>query len=186
MDKKKHLIIGAGDIGKSMLEAIKDTTEAQIRDQESDIVGRFDCIHICFPYFNGFLGEVKRYDTLSAPEIIIVHSTVPVGTIRALGEKAVHIPIRGRNPLLAESIRIFKMYVSGNDPARVKEVAKFFQQVNPDVLSLENYQPETTEILKLMDTSYFAWNILFEKEMKRICDEHKVPFEIVYQDANNS
>lgn len=184
--KTRHLIIGAGDIGQAILEAIQSICEAQVRDKESDVTGQFDYIHICFTYFDRFIDEVKKYDQEYSPNTIIVHSTVPVGTIRALGEKAVHIPIRGRHPMLAGSIRTFKMYVGGNDPKRIQEVAGFFRQINLDVLALDNHHPETTEILKLMDTSYFAWNILFEKEMKRICDEYKVPLEIVYQDANNS
>jgi len=180
-----HLVIGAGEIGKSIKKAFDGVLDISIRDISSDVVGQFNYLHICFPYFDGFIKTVEMYDKLYSPKTIIIHSTLPVGTIRALGEKAVHIPIRGKHPKLAESIKTFRLYIGGNDIDRVVEVAEIFNLINKDTYILD-WPPETTEILKLMDTSYYAWNILFEKEMHKICHKYNIPFEVVYQDANRS
>ena len=183
--ESRHLIIGAGEIGKSVYEVLKNSVDVQIRDKESDIVGQFNYIHIAFPFGDDFVDRVREYEELYNPHTIVIHSTVKVGTIRELGEKAVHVPIRGKHPNLAESIRTFRLYVGGNDIRRIKQVAEIFKQEVPDVYILDR-PPETTEILKLMSTSYYGWNILFEKEMYRICKEYGVPYEIVYKDSNES
>jgi hypothetical protein len=183
--ESRHLIVGEGEIGQSVHTVLMNDFDVQIRDKESSVVGQFNYLHIAFPYDENFLSEVERYDYMYSPRTIIVHSTVPVGTIRQLGEKAVHVPIRGRHPNLAPAIRTFRLYVGGVDIERIKDVAALFGQVCEDVYIL-NYPPETTEILKLMSTSQYGWHILFAKEMRRICDEYNVPFEVLYTDATKS
>lgn len=189
--ESRHLIIGAGEIGRSMKAVLEEGgLDVQIRDIESDIVGQFNYLHIAIPFRNReeFLDTVRGYEELYSPHTVIVHTTVGVGTIREMGEKAVHVPLRGKHPHLAEGIRVFRMYVGGNDVQRVKDVAELYRELGIDTYLIDPtaYPPETTELLKLMCTSYYGWNILFEKEMHRICEEYKVPFEVVYTDLNKT
>jgi len=183
--ESRHLIIGGGEIGKSVYEVLKDVVDVSIRDKESDIVGQFNYIHIAIPFSDSFVDTVRDYQELYSAHTVIVHTTTKVGTIRKLGKKAVHAPIRGKHPNLAQSIKTFRLYIGGNESDRVTDVAAIFKQAGVDVYQLD-YNPETTEILKLMSTSYYGWNILFEKELHRICQEYDVPFDVVYTDSNES
>ena len=38
--------------------------------------------------------------------------------------------------------------------------------------------------MKLWDTTYYGWNIVFEKAVKSYCDEHGLDFKVVYTWAN--
>ena len=185
-----HLIIGAGEIGTSFYNLLNDFAEVQIRDRDSDITGQFDYIHLAFPATDRdtFVRQAQEYGALYQPHTIVVHSTVAPGTIREMGEKAVHVPVRGKHPNLEKSIKTFRLYVGGNDPVRVKDVANILQQFVPDVFPLDPAQhpPETTELLKILDTTYLGWTVLYEKEAKRICQRYGVDFEAVYTDANKT
>lgn len=183
----KHLIIGNGQIGSSVYEVLKEVADVQIRGKESDIVGQFNYLHIAIPFLDQetFIKIVKEYEELYRPHTIVVHSTVGVGTIRLLGESCVHAPIRGRHPNLAESIRTFRLYIGGNDISRIKAVAEIFKLACKDVAILDR-PPETTELLKILDTTYYGWNILFAKEVYRLCKQFGVEYDDVYTDANNS
>jgi UDP-N-acetyl-D-mannosaminuronate dehydrogenase len=186
----KHLMIGAGEIGASFYNLLRDFAEVEIRDKESDIIGQFDYLHIAFPFTDkdSFIKQVKEYEAIYQPQTIIVHSTVAPGTIRALGEKAVHAPVRGRHPNLEGGIKTFRLYVGGNDSKRVNEVANILKQFAADVYPLDpaKHSPETTELLKILDTTYLGWNVIYEREVHRLCQQYNVDFETVYTDANKS
>jgi hypothetical protein len=189
--ESRHLIIGGGEIGQSMWEVLNEGgVDVLIRDRESDIVGQFNYLHIAFGCETkaAFIRAVQLYDEMYQPHTIIIHSTIDLGTTRALGEKAVHVPIRGRHPHLEEGMKTFTLYVGGNDSDRVRDVANLYRSLNIDVFQLDPnaYPPETTESLKLWCTTYLAWNLLFEKEMHRFCKEHNVPFEVVYEHLNQT
>lgn len=186
----KHLIIGAGEIGTSFYNLLKSFAEVQMRDRDSDITGQFDYLHVAFPANDKdtFIKQVQEYEVLYQPQTIVVHSTVAPGTIREMGEKAVHVPVRGKHPNLEKSIQTFRLYVGGNDPARVNDVANILKQFVPDVFPLDPTQhpPETTELLKILDTTYLGWTVLYEKEVHRICQQYGVDFETVYTDGNKT
>lgn len=186
----KHLIIGAGEIGTSFYNLLKDFADVEMRDRDSDITGQFDYLHLAFPASDrdAFIEQVRGYEAIYQPQTIVVHSTVVPGTIRALGEKAVHVPVRGKHPNLEKSIKTFRLYVGGNDPKRVEDVANILKQFVPDVYPLDpaKHPPETTELLKILDTTYLGWTVLFEKEVYRICQQYGLDFETVYTDGNNT
>jgi UDP-N-acetyl-D-mannosaminuronate dehydrogenase len=186
----KHLIIGAGEIGTSFYNLLRGFADVEVRDRDSDLTGQFDYLHIAFPAFDkdSFIKAVRDYEQLYQPQTIIIHSTVAPGTIRALGEKAIHVPVRGMHPHLEESIKTFRLYVGGNDAQRVKEVANILRQFVPDVYPLDpaKHPPETTELLKLLCTTYLGWNVLFEKEAYRLCQQYGLDFDVVYTDMNKT
>lgn len=164
--------------------------DVQIRGKESDIVGQFNYIHIAFGCADKdeFIKAVREYDEMYNPHTIVIHSTVPLGTIRELGEKAVHCPVRGRHPHLEEGIREFVMYVGGNDIDRISSVGQLLNLAGIKTYSLNpvTHPPETSEALKLWCTTYYAWVILFEKEMYRFCEEHGLSFDVVYKHLNQT
>jgi hypothetical protein len=190
-DDFKHLVIGQGEIGTSMYNILKEGgVDVQIRDKDSEIVGQFNYLHLAIPFTDqdSFINICKEYERQYNPYTVVVHSTVGLGTIRLLGEKYVHAPIRGRHPHLEEGIREFKLYVGGNDTQRVSEVAEFYRPLIKEAHLLDPaaYPPETTEALKLWCTTYYGWIILFEKEIHKFCEERGLPFEIVYEDLNKT
>jgi len=164
----KTLIIGKGEVGKSLYAVLSPYYDVAIIDRE-EVEGSFDIVHICFPHIDGFVEEVLRYKNKYSPRIVVVHSTVPPGTCKKLG--ATHSPIIGQHPYLAESIKTFVKFVGGKD---ADEVSEYFRRAG-----IKTYicrKSETTEVGKILLTNYYAVCIEFVKEAERICDKYKIPF----------
>lgn len=161
----KSIIIGAGEIGKSLHKVIGgDISDVTI------LTERYDIIHICFPYSNSFVKEVKRYQELFFPKYTVIHSTVPVGTSRECD--AIHSPVIGVHPYLEESLKTFTKFIGGEDAS---EVADFFRRSGMKVYITD--KPETTELMKLLCTTKYGVDIEFAKEAKEQCNKYEVPFE---------
>jgi hypothetical protein len=169
----KSLIIGKGEIGKSLWEVIGGI----ITDKEY-VKEKFDIIHICFPYSKDFIKEVKRYQKLHQPTYTVIHSTVPVGISKKL--RAIHSPCLGIHPHLAQSLTTFTKFLGGE---KASEVADYFRRFGIKVYITD--KSETTEFMKIMDTTQYGIEIEFTKEIKRLCDAYKIPFEMWSVYVNN-
>ena len=130
-----------------------------------------DVMHVCFPYSDEFLDDVANNHQMYQPEEIIIHSTVPVGTSRRLG--ALHSPVIGIHPNLAQSLCTFTKFLGGPDSGTA---AEHLRRAGMRVYTTS--KQETTELMKLMSTLYYATCVEFTKDVKRMCDEADVPFEL--------
>jgi hypothetical protein len=165
----KTLIVGMGQVGSALSRVLSPHYEVKGIDKGEEIEGTFDILHICFSYFEGFEKEVKRYQEKYKPDYTVIHSTVPVGTSRKCG--AIHSPIRGIHPNLESGIRTFVKFIGGE---KASEVADYFRRVGMKVYLFD--KPETTELMKILSTDFYAVLIEYTKQVKRHCDEYKVPF----------
>ncbi len=170
----KQVVVGAGEVGRAIAEVLGDV---ELRDV-AGYTGRADVIHVCFPWSNAFEAEVRAYQVLFGADLTIIHSTVPIGTSRRLG--AVHSPVTGRHPHLAESVRTFVKFFGGE---RAAAAAALFAGVTetrtvPD--------PETTEAGKLLQTLQFGWQVLLQKEAYRLCRGTGADPEVAYRQFNEA
>lgn len=177
--KQKHLIIGAGEVGRSLFNILRGNYEVVIRDIESAVSGKFNVLHVCYPPIKDFINITKKYIREYEPDIIIVHSTVPVGTTRKLGVGSVHSPVRGTHPNLEKGLKTFVKYFGGE---KAKEAASIFSKIGVKTKILKN--AEASELGKILDTTYYGWNIIFCNEVKKICDELGLDFDEVYTIPN--
>ncbi|MFB6212838.1 MAG: hypothetical protein ABEI53_03440 [Candidatus Magasanikbacteria bacterium] len=177
--KDTHLVIGKGEVGTSLFNVLKEHYDVQSRDENDGPEGQFDVLHICYPPIDNFVEITKKYIDQYSPEVVIIHSTVRPGTTEKVDDIAVHSPIRGLHPNLEDGIKTFVKYFAG---PKSKRAAQYFEDIGIETESWEN--PETTEVLKILSTTYFAWNVVFEKEVKKICDKRDLDFEKVYKKAN--
>lgn len=182
----KHLVLGyKGQVGNAIYRALLRNPMYEVVGhdiaEDSVIRGGFDVIHCCIPFSWTFFGAMQSYinDYLLPNALVIIHSTVPLGTARALN--AVHSPIRGVHPNLLEGVLTFVKFFGGE---RAEEAAEVFQQLG--IRTRTTPRPETTEALKLWDTTYYGVCIAFEKEVHQYCIDHDLDFEIVYDAANKS
>lgn len=175
-----HLVIGQGEVGTAIARILR-TTSVVDKNKGIEYNGSFvDAMHICFPYEQGtFEQEVQKYKDKFRPNIIIIHSSVPIGTSEKLG--AVHSPVRGVHPHLEKGIRTFVKYFGG---FQAHAAAAMFSQHSIRTKVVRKSQ--TTEALKLWDTTQYGIMILIEKEMHDFCIRNGVDFETVYAEANET
>lgn len=171
MQSVKQCVIGNGEIGKGISEVLGcPAFDVEGPDKE------YDVIHICYPFSDDFEALTEDYEVRCNAELVVVHSTVPVGTCDK--NEWVHSPVRGRHPHLAESIRKFTKFFGGK---HAKTAAELFPC--PAVVT---DKAKNTEAMKLWDTTIYGLNILIEKEIHKYCEENGVDFDIVYTQANQT
>lgn len=181
----KHLVIGLGEVGlaiKAVLASDKEYTVHGIDLNVNETDGeRYDVLHVCIPYSERFIPIVQKYidDYSTSEHIVIVHSSVPVGTCSEL--KAVHSPITGVHPHLEESVRKFVKYFGGKDAELASSI---FQRVGLSTKTTP--KAETTELGKLFATTIYGLNIIAEKWMHAECQKFDVDFDIAYTDMSKT
>lgn len=178
----RSLIIGAGEIGKSLHEVFKTAHESHIRDVEDYKIEGVEVLNIAYPYSEKFIEITKGYINQYNPKLVIIHSTVPVGTTRKLGDIAVNSPVNGRHPYLANSIKVFKKIVGGTSPAKVWEAAGFLGQAGICVIFYSS--PEASELGKILCTRRYGVSLMEMKETMKLCKKNNVPFHEVYSQWN--
>jgi len=176
--EKRQLVIGLGEVGEA-IQRILNCDGYDITGGPKPM-GKYDVLHICIPWSQKFISIVKSYQKyLKKKGIVIIHSTVPVGTSKKLG--AVHSPIRGIHPYLYDGIRTFVKYFGGR---RAMEAARSFIDLDIECVILDS--SDDTEALKLWDTTIYGANILLEKEIAEYCKKHKLSFYNVYTHPNET
>lgn len=173
----KNIVVGLGEVGS----AIQQIFTAEGHDWKSGSMHerQFDYLHICFPYSDSFVDDVKEYQRLCQPKYTIVHSSVPVGTSRKCD--AIHSPVRGLHPNLERGVRTFSKFIGGKDASNV---ADLFRRVGLKVILFD--KQETTEAMKLFDTQYYLECVRFCKRVKEFCDANELNFHEVYTLGNHT
>ena len=180
----KSLVIGGGEVGKSLYEVLSKRHECYIRDLDDFQMDGIEVLNICYPgRLENFIEITKKYIKQYKPKLTIIHSTVKPGTTRQCGEWVVHSPIHGKHPNLTQGIMTFVKYVGSHNIYASYMAFKYLMDagIRAEVVS----SPEASEISKILCTSYYGWNILFMKEVERICRQHNVPFTEIYARWNS-
>ncbi len=172
----RHLVIGLGEVGKSLQEILQ--CDGLDRNDTLDKFD-YDIIHICFPYSDKFEEQVRDYQRRYAKKYTVIHSTVPVGTSKKLN--ALHSPIRGKHPHLTKSIKTFVKYIGGED-AHV--VAKEFEKYGITCAPVDD--SKATEAGKLFSLMQYGVSILLNKKIHKYCQIHHIDFDIAYKDFNET
>jgi UDP-glucose 6-dehydrogenase len=168
------IILGKGQVGSALAEVLKQYNPTSCDETDAYVTtGRFDIMHVCFPYSKDFVKQVKDYQKKFKPKYTVIHSTVPVGTSRKC--KAIHSPIVGIHPFLAQSIKTFTKFLAGKEASYV---ADYFRRAGCKVYLFD--KQETTEIAKLSQTTFYAMTIEYVKDLKRQCDKLGLSFSEVF------
>lgn len=174
--QKTHLVVGnKGQIGK----ALQSVLRCDGIDKGDHLPVNYDVLHIAIPYSATFDNVVNLYREEYNPKVVVIHSTVPVGTSFRLD--AVHSPCRGIHPNLEDGIRTFVKFFGGK---QAREAAEIFIHLGIPVRLTP--LSDTTEAMKLWDTTIYGVNILLEKFIYKYCKENQLDFDVVYTEACRS
>lgn len=185
MQTSRSLIVGGGEIGSSLAECLKGTYEVSIADtdltKDTKPEGKYDIMHICFPPSDSFDSFVIYNHMKFEPKYTVIHSTVAPGTTARLNQQignVVHSPVEGRHPNLTKSIQTFGKFIGAEDMAVGIAVAQYFEKAGLKPVVVEG--SVNTELGKIMSTTRLGWDVVFMKEVARLCVVHGADFEKVY------
>lgn len=169
------VVVGLGEVGGPLLELASERVHAvgvdlapPSEDPEATAV-----LHVCYPFeIADFVGETERYIDLFRPELTIIHSTVAVGTTRAVHERTgsavAHSPVRGKHARMLADLRRYAKFVGGIDPTATSLATEHLESLGLRTRSLSS--PEAAELAKLTETTYFGLLIAWAQEVERYCD----------------
>lgn len=182
-------ILGYGEVGQAIAKFYQGP---RIKDlNRDDGLKRVEILHICIPWSKNFIEIVKKEIKKIKPKLTIIHSTVAPGVtkkiISALPKElkmVVHSPIRGMHPKLFRGIKTFLKYI-GAENKKAGELAK--KHLESLGIKTKVFIPSaTTEIGKLLDTTYYGICIAWHGEMKKVCDKFGIDFEKAVTDFNKT
>ena len=181
--KNGNAIIGFGEIGQSLASVYKTKGfNIMARDLNFDnIVGKVDILNICIPYSDQFVGLVSGFIYHYKPKLTIIHSSVRVGTTDIVTEKTgacvVHSPVMGVHPNLQKGIETFIKFIGYNNTKSLLLAEEHFNMIGIEHDSF--FRTKSTEIAKLLSTTYYGLCISFHGEMLKLCKENYVSFDII-------
>jgi hypothetical protein len=206
---KGGIVIGLGEVGSSWYKVLKESGKldvAGIDNAKGNLEARANVLwgvgraivpkergsvlHACIPYFSGgkFEKIISSYVEEYHPELVIVNTSCKVGSTRRLyevtGVPMVHIPVRGVHPNIDKGIKTFENAIGPIDEASARLAEKYLDMLHIKHVTFNS--PEESELAKLLDTTYYGWNILFSKAMGVFCEELGLNFDNVYTSFNKS
>ena len=180
MEKKNNLkigILGYGEVGQAIAKFYK---KPFIKDlKRNDGLERSDVLHICIPWSNKFIKIAEKEIKEIKPKLTIIHSTVEPGATKNLAEKfggmVIHSPIRGIHPHLYEGIKTFIKYIGADDKKAGLLTQRHLESLGIKTKVLNSSL--TTEIGKILDTTYYSLCIAWHGEKKKLCDKMGIDFD---------
>jgi UDP-N-acetyl-D-mannosaminuronate dehydrogenase len=194
MDNKIGFL-GFGEIGQAVYKVYQNSGlnfSFFVKDlNRNDELKDIDVLNVAIPFndsFN-FIDTVKDVIQSSGAKLVIIHSTIAVGTTRALKQsfpavKIVHSPCRGIHPNLYEGLLTFPKFVGATNDEDLDVAAKHLTSLKLKTVNCDNC--ETTELAKLLDTSYYGICIAYHGEAKKACDKFGANFEQVMTTYNQT
>jgi UDP-N-acetyl-D-mannosaminuronate dehydrogenase len=197
--KELVLVVGLGEIGRTLFELLKeegsfavyglDLDETKMRavgqDQEK-LPNEVSTMHICLSCKNqdNFVAMATSYAKKFKPKLLIINSTVPPGTTTKIYEQCncfvAHSPVRGVHKNLKYmkwELKRWAKYVGGADAKATDAACKHFEKMGLKVKTLKSCTE--TELAKLFETTYRAWMIVCFQEMHRISRNFEADFDDV-------
>ena len=177
------LVIGLGEVGRPLLAVLQRVHRAEGIDlPPRDVHSRVDLMHVCYPAeVDDFVGMTAAYAQRYRPEIVVIHSTVPVGTTRAVQSSVsipvVHSPVRGKHARMEEELLHYTKFVGASDPGVATRVESYFQQAGMRTRRLAS--TEASELAKLTETTYLGLLIAFAQDVDRMARDTGVSYDEV-------
>lgn len=195
METSKRVgILGYGEIGKA-IATFYQWDQLYIEDKAAMTTLptglELDILHVCIPcpdadVFVAVVRDVVRRHARGG--VVIIHSTVPVGTTARVAEElnphVVHSPVRGVHPHLAEGIKTFTKFIGADFSGAGRLAAEHLEGLGIHAVVL--HKSKTTELLKLLDTTYYGLAIAYHDYAQQLCEREGVNFDMVMTEANRS
>lgn len=162
----KTLVIGAGQVGRAIMDICTGAHETHMRDVEPLELDGVEVLQICFPDSIHFADYVKSYVGKYNPKVTIINSSVAVGTTDLCGKNVVYSPVRGRHPALSEEMKAFPKFVHGRSFPDVELAMEYFMACGLNVMFDRN--PKAGEFNKLISNVHMGLEIAWRQEVGRM------------------
>tara|TARA_B100000029_G_C17594136_1_gene963498 strand:+ start:186 stop:968 length:783 start_codon:yes stop_codon:yes gene_type:complete len=192
---KKDVVAGLGEIGLPILKLISKKEIVVGYDLNKKLMdekkfNKFEMtptsfLHISIPVTKKFNLNVISLFKKFQPECIVIHSTIPPGTVEKI-QKKINTPViysatRGVHKRMLKDIKRYTKFfvISKNSPRKKWAITTFTQKMKKyGVKTKQMSKPETLELAKILcDTSYLGWLINYSQITNVIAKSHGVNYD---------
>ena len=192
---KKNIVGGLGEIGlpiSKLLSKNSLTIGYDINEKlmNKKLFKKYEenptlILHICIPFSNKFITNVKKLVKRFEPEILVLHSTVSPSTTSVLQSK-LKIPViysatRGVHKRMISDLKKYTKFfaISTNAPKKKFAINEFKKMMKKNGIKTKQMStPETLELGKIIcDTSYLGWLINFAQLSNMIAIQYNVNYD---------
>ena len=182
---KKIGILGFGEVGQAIAKFYRNPLVKDLK--RNDGLEGVKILNVCIPWSDSFIKTISKEIKRIKPELVIIHSTVAPETTKKLSRffpdiSIVHSPIRGIHPHLYKGIKAFVKYIGADNKKAGEAARKHLESLG--IKTKLFFPSTTTEIGKLLDTTYYGLCIAWHGEMKKICNKLGINFEEAVTDFN--
>jgi len=199
---KKNVVAGLGEIGKPISQLISKevlTIDYDINSKLYDIkkLQKYkkivtEILHICIPFTENFIKNVKFLHKEFNPECIVIHSTISPFTTKKI-QSELRIPIiysatRGVHQRMLNDLRKYTKFFAIEPKApraswAIATYSKLFKKCGVKTKKLSN--PKTLEIAKIVvDTSYYGWLINYAQLSNMIAIKNNIDYDEMWSFAD--
>jgi len=181
-------VIGLGEVGTAIIKLCKQKHRVYGRNRSIDqIKGKIiDVLHICFGYSDVLIPTVVKAIKELRPKLVIIDATVKPGTTQEIYKKTkvpiVHAPIIGKHPQLYKYLFEMPKIIGAVNDKSYRMAKKHFEELGLKTVRFSS--PLESELGKLLCTTYYGWNIIFEKFVHRVCKQLGADPKQVYRQFN--
>jgi len=172
MHNDPTLVVGIGEVGGPLAQVLERAGTVLRHDLERrEFAGTIGVMHICLPFREPaeFCATVLDYIRRFSPALTVINSTVQPGTTRkiaaAAGRPVCYSPVRGKHAEMARALLHYTKYVAGFDRHSTAAAAAHFRAAG--IKTQHMHSPETLELAKLAETTYFGFCIAYAQELNR-------------------
>jgi UDP-N-acetyl-D-mannosaminuronate dehydrogenase len=181
-------IIGLGEVGTAIKRLCKKKHHVFGRTRSQDeLKGKqVDILHLCYPYTDKFVDVAIKNIKELKPKLVINNSSVKPGTTWEIFKQTkvpiVHAPIIGKHPHLYRYLFKMEKIIGPVNQAAYRMAKHHFEELGLTTTRFRS--PKESEMAKVLSTTYYGWNIIFEKFVYRMCKDQNVSYKQVYGRLN--
>lgn len=172
MSEGTTLVVGIGEVGRPLAEVLERSGPVLRHDLERrEFSDPIKVMHICFPFRESseFIGSALDYVRRFKPALTIVNSTVLPGTTRTLARQSqsavCYSPVRGKHVEMVSALTHYVKFVAAPEEQWATAAENHFARAG--LRTQRMGAPETLEVAKLAETTYFGVCIAFAQELNR-------------------
>ena len=192
---KKDIVVGIGEIGKSILKLLSKDNIVVGFDLNPDLMDKrkieryknlkTSFMHIAIPVTGKFINDVLKLYKKFQPECIVIHSTIRPGTTEILQRK-LSIPVmysatRGVHKRMIYDLKRYTKFfvISPNAPRGKWASSRYVKMMKRcGIKTKKMTKPETLELAKIIcDTSYLGWLVNYAQLSNMIANEYGVNYD---------
>lgn len=168
------LVVGMGEVGAALANVLEKRETVLRHDIEPrEIEQSIEVMHICFPFRGAdFVDTACEYIERFTPQLTVINSTVLPGTTRSVADRTgtpvAYSPVRGKHVRMAQDLLHYAKFVAAADINTAVHAENHFQAAG--IKTARVSRPETLELAKLAETTYFGTLIAFAQELNRYAD----------------